>query len=271
VAGGVSEEGAVSREPMSLLQLMKDKAQGVADEGTEVKQYKSDLPPPSLSRNFVKETALVKHVDALEGTTPELLFPHEKAEVFLDEDNNAVPYHLQGDEDAGELEARDRAKRHPKVTRWIEALWGLFDTVRVALTLEGASIQQDQYFGAYLRMYKALVPPQHFVLLEARAAVGRDWRRDIDCPLVDRDYRKDKKKKRLKEFFVDELSKESRARDAKEWSVRQDELEQDAKVWATIGEEQGEGGHPDSPSRSAAGGGQAGEEAGGGGPMVRRG
>lgn len=255
--------GAVSREPMSLMQLMKDKAQAVSDEGAEVKQYKSDLPPSSLSRNFVKETALVKHVDALAGTTPELLFPHEKVEAFLDEDNNAVPYHLQGDEDAGELEARDRAKRHPKVTRWIEALWGLFDTVRVALTLEGASIQQDQYFGAYLRMYKALVPPQHFVLLEARAAVGRDWRRDIDCPLVDRDYRKDKKKKRLKEFFMDESSKESRARDAKEWSVRRDELEQDAKVWATIGEEQGEGGHPDSPSRSAAGGGQAGGAADG--------
>ena len=237
---------------MSLLQLMQEKAKDLAEAEAEEAQHKSDLPPKHLSRDFVKTTTHVRDVEAVTKLNAELLFEHEKAEVFLGEDNEVVPYHMQGDEEIGAMAERDRAKRHPKVTRWIEALWGLFDTVRVAITTEGASIQQEQYFGAYLRMYKALVPPTHFELNEARAAVGRDWRRDMNSPLVDRDYRTPKRKKRLKEFFVDESSQAARARNAKEWQERQDEIMADAAVWRSIGEELGEGGHPDSPARTEA-------------------
>ncbi|EQC36767.1 hypothetical protein SDRG_05602 [Saprolegnia diclina VS20] len=102
-----------------------------------------------------------------------LLFGYETLKHSFDES-----YRKQGNPSlytAEKMEQRQRLQNDRQIQACLCRFWDTFTSVRLGKT----TIDEPEYCDVFVKLFKALVPPQEFAVAEARKIVEKDWARDV--------------------------------------------------------------------------------------------
>ncbi|KAF0698014.1 Aste57867_11345 [Aphanomyces stellatus] len=124
---------------------------------------------------FVPQLSKVKTSAMCTKTQTHLLFGYERLNV-------GESYRKQGDKSLytdEKLLARHNLQHDRQVQAALGRFWDTFGSIRGGKS----SIDELEYCDVFVKLFKALVPPQEFSVPEARIIVEKDWARDVgaDC------------------------------------------------------------------------------------------